>query len=145
MMLPYVDEVDEARYYVEQAKEHEQKVHNIGDTLDSQLEQDVVECQDEEEHIHPDFVQVDPENLDIEDKLAQIKKTFQNIEITSAEELLKEARQLDNFQKQVLHIAVNFAQDIRIARKAKTSNPRAPLLMVHGGAGAGKSTVTGIH
>ena len=141
MMLPYVDEVDEARYYVEQAKEHEQKVHNIGDTLDSQLEQDVVECQDEEEHIHPDFVQVDPENLDIEDKLAQIKKTFQNIEITSAEELLKEARQLDNFQKQVLHIAVNFAQDIRIARKAKTSNPRAPLLMVHGGAGSGKSTV----
>ena len=141
MMLPYVDEVDEARYYVEQANENEQRVHNIGDTLDSKLEQDVLECQDEEEHIHPDFVQVDPENLEIENKLSQIKKTFQNIEIASAEELLTEARQLDNFQKQVLHIAVQFAQDIRIGRKARISNPKAPLVMVHGGAGSGKSTV----
>ena len=54
---------------------------------------------------------------------------------------MKEARRLDHFQKKALHIVVKFAQDVLIARKGKVPNPSAPFLMVHGGAGSGKSTL----
>ena len=54
------------------------------------------------------------------------------------------ARNLDQYQKKALHVAVRFAQDILIARKGKISYPRAPLLMVHGGAGSGKSTLINV-
>ena len=141
MMLPFVDGVEEARYYVQQTKENDGHINSIGDTLDPQHEQELTECQDNEEEIHPDFVQVDPDMLEIEDNLTQIKRTFQNITISSADELLEDARNLDAYQKQVLHVAIQFAQNIRIARKGKIRNPVAPLLMVHGGAGSGKSTV----
>ena len=41
----------------------------------------------------------------------------------------------------VLDIAVKYAKDLVKARKINNPSPKAPLLMVHGGAGAGKSTV----
>ena len=47
---------------------------------------------------------------------------------------------MDKFQKKVLHVAVKFAQDLKISKKGKKASPMAPKLMVHGGAGSGKST-----
>ena len=55
--------------------------------------------------------------------------------------MLMDARRLDEYQKKVLNIAIKFAQDLVISKKGIVSNPTAPLLMVHGGAGSGKSTV----
>ena len=40
-----------------------------------------------------------------------------------------------------MNIAINFAHDIVISKKGMVSYPSPPLLMVHGGAGSGKSTV----
>ena len=57
---------------------------------------------------------------------------------------MKEARKLDEFQKRSLHVAVNFAQDVIIARKEKIPYPLSPFLMVHGGAGSGKSTLINV-
>ena len=36
---------------------------------------------------------------------------------------------------------MTFAQNVILARKNKISYPEAPFLMVHGGAGSGKSTL----
>ena len=48
---------------------------------------------------------------------------------------------LDKYQKEVVNISVKYARDIVKSRKHGNTPPKAPLLMVHGGAGAGKSTV----
>merc|ERR1712102_198515 len=48
---------------------------------------------------------------------------------------------LDKHQREVLNIVVKYAKDVVKARKSWNSPPKPPLLMVHGGAGAGKSTV----
>ena len=140
-ILPYAQGVEEARHYVDQAMKNEDVQQNIGNLLDTELEQDLLECQAEEEVLHPDFVQVNPDNFEVQNNMDQIKKTFRNIEIRSADENLQDARKLDKFQKKVLHVAIKFAQDLFIAKKGKISPPLGPLLMVHGGAGSGKSTV----
>ena len=67
-----------------------------------------------------------------------------NIKISSADERLEAARRLDRFQKQALHIALKYAQDVIIARKGKAPQPIPPFLMVHGGAGSGKSTLINV-
>ena len=50
-------------------------------------------------------------------------------------------RSLDIFQREVINIGIKYAKGIVKSRKEGNASPQAPLLMVHGGAGAGKSTV----
>ena len=140
-LLPFAQGVEEARYYVEETLRNDTEGQNIGNLLDPQLEQDLLECQDEEELIHPDFLEDDPDDIEIDKNVVQIKKTLRTVEIRTADQILHEARQLDKYQKKVLNIAIQFAQDLLISKKGKMLSPIGPLLMVHGGAGSGKSTV----
>ena len=94
--------------------------------------------------MHPDFTQVNPDDFEFENNLKQIKKTLRRIEIKTADEILQEARNLDIFQKKALHVAIKFAQDVMISRKGTIPYPKAPFLLVHGGAGSGKSTLINI-
>ena len=93
--MPFAQGVDEARYYVEQAREDDR----IGDSLDPNLEQDDEECQAIEEEVHPDFIQLNPNEIEINNNLQQIRKSFRQIEIKSPDERLEEARRLDKYQK----------------------------------------------
>ena len=140
-IIPYAQGVEEARHFIEEARKNDQESENVGNQLDPEYEQDVHECQGEEDLLHPDYVQVNPDDFEIDDKTSQVKKTFRTIELKTSDEILNEARKLDKFQKKALHVAIKFAQDLVISKKGKIGPPRAPLLMVHGGAGSGKSTV----
>ena len=141
LMMPFTQGVEEARYYVQQAMENDKDKLNIGNDLDPELEKEILECDDEMEDLHPDFVQVNPDDFETEDNITQVKKTLRSIEIQTVDEMLEQARTLDEFQKKVLHIAIQFVQHLKIARKGKCPYPCAPLMMIHGGAGSGKSTV----
>ena len=135
-LMPFAQGVEEARHFVQQAMTNEENAtKNVGDELDPTLEQEILECQDEEDLMHPDYVQMNPDNFEFENNVKQIKKTLKNIEVKSPDEILREARNLDRFQKMVLHIAIKFAQDLVIAKKGKGNLPVAPFLMAHGGAG----------
>ena len=59
-------------------------------------------------------------------------------------ELKEKLQKLDFHQREVINIAVKYCKDVVKARKIGNKKPDAPLLMVHGGAGAGKSTVINI-
>ena len=141
--MPFTEGVEEARNYVEQ-KMNEERTNNIGDALDPEQEKEIEECLALDEDLHPDFLQVNPDELEFESNVKQIKKTLRRIDVKTADEILKEARKLDEFQKRSLHVAVNFAQDVIIARKGKIPYPSSPFLMVHGGAGSGKSTLINV-
>ena len=140
-LMPFAQGVEEARFYVQQAMKNGQEETKIGDELDGELENELLECQDEEEVIHPDFAHLNPDELEIGKDIMQTKKTIRNIETRTLDQILEEARQLDQFQKEVLNLGIKYAQNIRIARKGKRTYPNAPWLIGHGGAGAGKSTV----
>ena len=117
---------------------------HIGDQLDPENEQENEECNDGEDQLHPDFVHLNPDDYDFEKDTHQVKRSFRKIQVKTAEERLEDARKLDKFQKKALHIAVEFAVDVLISRRGKKPYPRAPLLMIHGGAGSGKSTLINV-
>ena len=124
-LMPFTDGVQEARELVE-AVEEANRNQDIGSELDPEYEQELVECRVEEEDEHPDFIQVNPEELRVDDNLNQVKKSIRGIELKSSDDLLLEARKLDNFQKRVLHIGIKFAHDTILARKGKILPPNGP-------------------
>ena len=144
-LLPFAKGIEEARQNVKAAMEEDDTRNNtIGNILDPEQEKENLECEEEEELIHPDFSHLNPDDLESEDNSQQVRKMTRNIKISSADERLEAARRLDRFQKQALHIALKYAQDVIIARKGKAPQPIPPFLMVHGGAGSGKSTLINV-
>ena len=141
ILLPFATGVEEARHYVEEALQSmEAQPSNVGDILDPEQEQEIAECQ-EIDNIHPDFVQLNPNDLDIENPSKQMIRSFRRIEIKTNEKILEDNRKLDTYQKEALHMAIKYAQNVALAKKGKCTNPEAPLIFIHGGAGSGKSTL----
>ena len=81
-----------------------------------------------------------------EDNIERIKvdKTHRMIEIETLETLREKTRRLDYYQKKVIEIGIAYARNVVKSLKSKNPFPKAPKLMVHGGAGSGKSTVINI-
>ena len=91
-MMPYTQGVEEARYNVQEAMKDEIATQNhVGDELDPEQEKEIEECQEAEEVFHPDFIQVNPDDLEFAKNLTQVKKTLRSIELKSADEILKDA------------------------------------------------------
>ena len=80
-LMPFAEGVDAARYYVQEAIKNGQEETTIGDELDPELEKEILECQDEENLLHPDFVHLNPDELDLESNVLQTKKTVRTIDI----------------------------------------------------------------
>ena len=63
-MMPFTEGVEEARYYIQEAtKDERTSTNNIGDELDPEQEQEIIDCQDDEDLLHPDFTHVNPDEL----------------------------------------------------------------------------------
>merc|ERR1711911_366769 len=143
-VMEYLQGVEEARYFAELAKENAESSHNIGEQLDPQLEQnnDDSDTDEEFEGNENPYEHIDPDNLPKETLVPA--GIYKGIHIPGDTELRENTRKLDKYQKEVLNIAVKFAKDVVKARKFGNKRPTPPLLIVHGGAGAGKSTVINV-
>ena len=138
-VMENLEGVEEARYFIEQAKK-QIDLSEIALQLDPALEQDKAECEEDGIEEHPDFVHYDPDQITI-DENAPETNIYRRIEIPNDDELKEKTRSLDKYQKEVINIGVKYAKGMVKARKEGNVPPKAPLLMVHGGAGSGKSTV----
>ena len=143
-LMPFLKSVEEAQMTYEISKENsDEKVEEqVGVELDPEKEQEVEDVAEEEEEDHPEYLHIDPDQLDEQtDGQGTAKRVFRPIEIPSNEVQLEKARMLDEMQKYVLSLGIQYARDIVKARKGKNKMPKPPLVMVHGGAGSGKSSV----
>ena len=139
-VMEHLDGVSEARYFAEEFRRNE----DTGETLDPQGEQDVDDCEYEGIIDHPDFPDLDLEALEEEVKKKSFEKTYKVMDIDDMEVLMEKTRNLDYYQRKVLEVGIRYARNIVKAIKSKNHLPTAPKLMVHGGAGSGKSTVINI-
>ena len=114
---------------------------DVGDALDPTLEQDNFDCTEIGPADHPDFIFKDPTDVR-DDQLS--RSAFKQIDLYDDDTLLSMCRSLDDDQKIVLKIGVNYAKNIVKSKKAKTSFATQELVVVQGGAGSGKSTVIDI-
>ena len=66
---------------------------------------------------------------------------YKRIDISDAEAMAKDVQNLDSDQRKVFDIALEYARDVRKMTEDQMSRKKAPLLVVHGGGGTGKSTL----
>ena len=141
-VMEYLEDVTEARYFVEEVMK-ELDVEKIGIVLDSNLEQVNDDCEDEKSEEHPEFQHLHPDLVDCDEKVNS-KSIYRNIEIKCLKTLKENTRSLDVYQRKVVDIGVKYSKDIVKSRKNGCKGPDPIYLMVHGGAGAGKSTVINV-
>jgi hypothetical protein len=90
---------------------------------------------------HPDFAHLNPDELETFGANSKKVLPMRLIETGSVDEMITKSRGHDKFQRKVVEIGLRYARGIV---KSCTGNNRCPdpiQLMVHGGAGSGKSTV----
>ena len=151
-VMPYLESVEEARYVVDELqKELDLDLTETGVNLDPQAVQENEECAEEGENDHPDFYldHLDPrqlEYLNIEKDSDGTRQPvpYSRIELPPDEDLYQSVKSLDKYQAEVINIVVKYCRDLVKQRKLGNPPPVAPLVMVHGGAGAGKSTVINV-
>ena len=140
-VMEHLESVEEARYFVEEATQ-KLNLEEIGVNLDAAKEQVDAECQEEIEEIHPDYVHLDTENIgEIEENIKKVQNIYRTIDLPNISELKEKTRQLDPFQREVIDIMVKYAKDIIKSQREGNPVPDPPNLMVHGGAGSGKTFV----
>ena len=142
-VMEHLESVEEARYYVDQMKKEVRESiveENVAAQMDGMGKQDDDECVEEEDEEIDDYQYCDPANIDKEDPQKNTS-VFKRLIVPPSDELRKMTITLDKYQREVLNIIVKYARGIVKSRKQWNGPPKPPLLMVHGGAGAGKSTV----
>ena len=76
-------------------------------------EQENFDCQEEIEELHPSFLHLDMENLDLKEESAEmIQNIYRKIDLPDIKVLKQKTRGLDKFQRNVIDIGVKFAKDI---------------------------------
>ena len=142
-VMPFLEDVTEARFYVDEVMK-DIDTEEVEKTLDPHLVPDNEECNEESEEECSTYGHLDPRNIDIPEDPLPAKSIYRSIEIKPIEELRASTRSMDKYQRAVVDMGVKYAKDLVKARRNFSPVPDPPYVMVHGGAGAGKSTVINV-
>ena len=142
-VMEHLQDVTEARYFAEEAlKDVDLEETECAYNAAQMQENEDFEPEGNEEH--PGYGHIDPDLLDNAGEGVPIQSRYRKVEIPSLEDLKERTRNLDEHQRHVVDVGIRFAKDAVMARKSCSAPPSPPILMVHGGAGAGKSTVINV-
>jgi ATP-dependent DNA helicase PIF1 len=141
-VMEYLEDTDTARTIAEQA---EQSIDpsKTGELLDAEGEQDNEDNLLDDIEVASEFAHIDLGNLNTVNE-HDFAKEFRPIIARELDILRPEARTLDHYQQKVLEIAINYCRALVKIRHNKNKAPTAPLVMVDGAAGAGKSKTIAI-
>ena len=142
-VMEHLQDVTEARFFAEEAL-REVDLENVECNLNAAQMQENADIEEECNEEHPGYGHIDPDLLDIGEEAIPIQSRYRKVEIPSLSDLKESTQNLDEYQRHVVDVAIRYAKDMVMARKSFSSPPDPPILMVHGGAGAGKSTVINV-
>ena len=140
-IMEHLESTDEARYMVQEALD---KMEEVGAELNPMGEQDREDCEMEEQMLHPEYHHLDPsEFLSLEND-NKLEKSYRPIKVDDLDILKQKTRNLDYFQRKAVERGIRYARDVVKSRKIKNPPPVPARVIVHGGAGCGKSTVINV-
>ena len=139
-VMEYLEDVQEARFFVEEANK-ELNLEETAALVDPQNEQEDADLEGESQ-LDPALEHLDP-GPEGTDACTSTPRLFRQIDVPDWKVLKEKTMSLDPYQRLVVDIAIKYARDIRKTENTIIRNPmpKPPHLMVHGGAGAGKTTV----
>ena len=140
-VMEHLESNEEARYMVEDANIKRQE---MGELLDPEGEQEIEECNNETLFMHPEYEHLNPDELGLKENPGKIEKVYRMIEIDEMHVLREKTRSLDFYQRKVVEKGIQFSRKIVKSLKEKNCPPKSVNVIVHGGAGTGKSTVINI-
>ena len=140
-VMEHLESNEEARYMVDEANN---KIKEMGEILDPEGEQEIEECRNENLFMHPDYEHLNPEELNLTETSPKHEKVYRQIELDEINVLKEKTRKLDFCQKKVIERGVKFSRQVVKSLKEKNNPPKSVHVIVHGGAGTGKSTVINI-
>ena len=146
-VMEFLEDIQEARYMMDQLKRELELdlVKEAGKMLDPAGELDNEECQEEGSEENEAYEFCNPEELiGISEPDNNPPQTYRKLELIDKKLLREKTQTLDENQREVINIVVKYSKDVVKSRRNGDPLPSAPLLMVHGGAGAGKSTVIAV-
>ena len=120
------------------------KENEVGETLDPEGEQEIEDCNNENLFEHPDYQHLDPDQLNQQEEAVRHEKVYRPIEVDQIDVLKEKTRVLDIDQKRVIEKGIQLSRKIVKSLKSKNPPPKALKVIVHGGAGSGKSTVINV-
>ena len=116
-------------------------MEEYGDVIDAQNKQDLLECEEEGNEADPLYGHLDLGDH-TEHEFLPSCNWYKKIELKDNDQLSEETQNLDKFQRKTLDIGLKYAREIVKARNHKNEMSEAPRVIVLGGAGSGKSTVS---
>ena len=138
-VMEHLEGVEEARYHLEQL-ENEIDFSEIAKDLDAQGEHENEACEELEQE-ESEYEHLNPDDLVLRSETKSSSGLYKRIEIPGDNDLREATRKLDCHQREVLNVVLKYGKDLVKSRKLHNKTPVPPLFMMHGGAGAGKSTV----
>ena len=114
-----------------------------GEFMDPEGEQENEDNRQETFEQHEEFEHLDPDCFELPSEGA-FEESFRPIEVRPLQQLRGDIKKLDFYQRKVLEVGVKYARGLIKARGGKNPLPIAPLCMVDGAAGAGKSCTINI-
>ena len=115
-VMMHLESVEEARLMVEESNK-ELNLELIGSEINATYEQDKEDCAHEGVSEHPDYLHLDTDGLNLVDRPHHQSSLFNNFDIPSRAELMKETRNLDVYQREILNIAIRYSRDLVKSRR----------------------------
>ena len=138
-LFPEMDNVETARAILDDFTEDMRPCH-IGDTLDNQNEQDIEE-QNAEGVGADEIYDVRDFDGDFGGKNLEEASIFRTTDFSQIPEMNDLVKKLVPEQRRVFDSFIGYAKELRKTKASGSKKPKAPLGVVHGGAGSGKSTL----
>ena len=141
-LFPHMNTVQESQLLFETASDH--RSTHIGDVINPQHEQDQEEQAllgvEEDEN----YASRHPGELFDREEIMQPsanRNIYRRIDISDKDSMAGMVQQLDCHQRRVFDTVIKYCKDLRKSVQSRANVPDPPLLLVHGGAGSGKSTL----
>ena len=139
-IMEWMEDIEEARYFVEETMKNKVDIEETGDILDSEMHKEGIECEMEGIEEDEQYIHLDPEGLkDL--NYTNPGNWYRKLELLDTQDLESMTCRLDVWQRKVVDRGIKYARELRKFFNGYGSLPKSPNVVTIGGAGAGKSTV----
>ena len=139
-VMEWMEDVEEARYYVEEVMKGDVDVDQIGEVIDPENQKDNLDCDVDGIEEDEQYAHLDPEGLKQLD-FSTTGNWFRKLDLLDISALEEQTRRLDEWQRKVVDVGLMFVKGLKKYSGVSDTLEKPENLVVIGGAGSGKSTV----